>query len=724
MSGGGLQEALAVEDADVTSLRRLVLAEGPLSAECPALHRGRLWRGLLVGSSSAPPCLPTPSEEEETPMPRAELRVLDADIPRTRRELPEFSEEESQRRLQRLLARWCLAHDSRYRQGLNEVLAPFFYLCLQDALVDDRECFVLFDAFVSRFLAGFYIAESRNPLDSPSGSRALASSSSSSAVDGTPLRGPASAEDESTLPMSLQLLQLLLRFHDPQLAREMTDASIGPEIYATGWVVTALSRGTPMSLCLRLWDVVLAVADPAFPLVVCMELLRSKREQLLLSDVGQIPEVISTLGLNDSVVLDAVVAAALRSHSSTPDGLLGPIRAMCSDAEFHVAGAAQRPTPSEPRWTKAAIEQLCSSQLILISPAEVVRSLRGEGKIRWLILDLRTAAELEVCGGGQVAKSLTVSPELLQAPAALEKWLQHLDSSKGTAVCLMDSPPVDIPVGEGLWRRLILGEADGWEAGLDFSPARQLAQVMASMDFPFVGVLDGYFQDLETEVLAQNKGILEPLIIGAKPSSSPDGPEVAMPLPGMDTGSEAIGQHGWQVRNAEAAVEQAAVLAKWRPALVRAEAEGHRAVARELRLRLHLEEQTPAGQRAQEGNIPPHSGGCSKPDLERRILSTASRRGHATVAAVLAARHGGLNQLAKQEKLTAGSGVRRGGHHEGATHLLGQEPLVCWNETLGAVKTLMTQADQWMENLLDDPATSGGTGVSRAAFSDQSGAFK
>ena len=68
---------------------------------------------------------------------------------------------------------------------------------------------------------------------------------------------------EVGLPLALQLFPLLLRFHDPALARQLERESIGPELYATAWLVTALAR--------------------------CGELLETSREQSVTSRCFTIP---------------------------------------------------------------------------------------------------------------------------------------------------------------------------------------------------------------------------------------------------------------------------------------------------------------------------------------------------------------------------------------------------------------------------------------------------
>ena len=286
---------------------------------------------------------------ETLAMPAEEERVLDADVPRTRRELEYFRKPAVQEALTSLLAKWCMSHDTKYRQGLNEILAPF--VALQEpkqsgtdagdggapAPLDDRERYVMFDAFVCEYLGAFYLLDDdeatarrraqRNGLSQrlarrrqrrqgvnikgdataevagkgrggggdSNGAGGKASGGGGSGgvlgaymaitgrtdsrdkVDGKGDTGAAGGgkggegagvgkeaegdveeeeeeeeEDEEEeeeeeevavgaevgLPLALQLFPLLLKFHDPSLARQLEREHIGPELYATAWFIT------------------------------------------------------------------------------------------------------------------------------------------------------------------------------------------------------------------------------------------------------------------------------------------------------------------------------------------------------------------------------------------------------------------------------------------------------------------------------------------------------
>jgi len=403
-----LNEILRHEQPDATLVRSL-LRNGARTA--PEL-RPRLWRLLLLGSSEPLPDAVGWSQAASGlgQLSVNEGHVLAVDVPRTRGEVAVFKTEGMQSSLSALLTRWCLAHGTRYRQGLNEVLAPFMALTEEQGttatsqapgeasgetsagFLSDRERYALFDAFVCRYLAAFYLDGDATPADrqttaadafSPekpkkqlppttatgtkggafstaglppavslfsarlSSAAATATPQASSAdtsppptsptsPPSTPLSPPSSGglrahiASDGGLPLALRLFGLALRFHDPSLAGQLELGGVGPELYATPWLLTALARGTPLPLVLELWDSLLSFDDPALLPLLCLELLRSARPQLLLSEPQEVIEVVAGLGLPTSNAVALVVDHAHASHASSPRALTQSLRTVCS----------------------------------------------------------------------------------------------------------------------------------------------------------------------------------------------------------------------------------------------------------------------------------------------------------------------------------------------------------------------------------------------------------
>lgn len=164
-----------------------------------------------------------------------------------------------------------------------------------------------------------------------------------------------------------------------------------------------------------------------------------------------------------------------------------------------------------------------------------------------VMIDLRSDEDTDGNGGGTIAKAIRLSPACLKDTNMLAKWLQHFDGIKGCVICVIDMPPVQAPE-VALWRRLLLGEGDGFAPGSinyggsyefdgldvsqtprDFeSPFVKLEDATIKEDaqrvgmkfvlelqksgFPYVSLLDGGFPSL-VEALFNLRGTVEPVII-------------------------------------------------------------------------------------------------------------------------------------------------------------------------------------------------------------------
>lgn len=164
-----------------------------------------------------------------------------------------------------------------------------------------------------------------------------------------------------------------------------------------------------------------------------------------------------------------------------------------------------------------------------------------------VMIDLRSDEDTEGNGGGTIAKAIRLDPACIKDTDMLSKWLQHFDGIKGCVICVIDIPPVQAPE-VALWRRLLLGEGDGYAPGAidygggsdldsldisqtprDFqSPFAKLEEATMKEDsqrvgmkfalelqkngFPYVSLLDGGFPGL-VEALFNLRGTVEPVII-------------------------------------------------------------------------------------------------------------------------------------------------------------------------------------------------------------------
>lgn len=108
--------------------------------------------------------------------------------------------------LELILTHYCKNNNFHYKQGLNEVLAPF--LLLKSKLdLSLAQIYNLFSCFIGRFLPNYYIES-----------------------------------DFYSLQSVLNLLNVLLKYHNPMLFYLLEYALITPEMFATSWILTMFSR--------------------------------------------------------------------------------------------------------------------------------------------------------------------------------------------------------------------------------------------------------------------------------------------------------------------------------------------------------------------------------------------------------------------------------------------------------------------------------------------------
>jgi hypothetical protein len=562
--------------------------------------RVRIWSLLLLGDVAI-------RDSERAPQadgPCMEQQVLDADVRRTRGDMQTFRSADYQALLLAILQGFCCKHNVQYKQGMNELLAPFIQ-------VNPPPCgsgltFSIYEAFLFRYLERFFCRD-----------------------------------ESSFLFKGFRMFHILLMYVDPQLGEHLHEQNFPPELYAPQWFLTLYSRGLPLPLVLRLWDMLIAVDDPAFSFFIGLCMLRQHRAYLIMSGVDSIPEIISGIHITSEADVDKLVVDALQIYRLTPRCFLRALR-LCAVSSTQLAPKpvqhkAKVSRVARTKWNrhdetmaKQAIRScvtLSANELVSKLAPVSTEDLKVKSKTRdvtkrprphyssssstasnasspghatvscqstppasprlpekqegedspeaspdtrfstghghytedgksglnsdqqVVLIDLRTEEDAEGNGGGTIAKAIRLDPDCMNDPEMLSKWLQHFDGIKGCVICVIDMPPAQAPE-VALWRRLLLGEGDGYapgtinyggdEAGgdgLDVSqrPMRDYESPFAKLEeatlrddtqragmrfcmelqrngFPYVSLLEGGFPSL-VEALFNLRGTVEPIII-------------------------------------------------------------------------------------------------------------------------------------------------------------------------------------------------------------------
>ncbi|VAI78285.1 unnamed protein product [Triticum turgidum subsp. durum] len=188
------------------------------------------------------------------------LEQIDRDVKRTHPDKSFFSAKSNQESLRRILIIFSRLYPSvRYVQGLNEVLAPLFYVLKNDldtsnstsAEADTFFCFV-------ELISGFKNNYCKHLDNSRVGIRSI-----------------------------LSKLSQLLKKHDEELWRHMeVITKVYPQYYAFRWITLLLTMEFSFNVCIHIWDAMLG--DPEGPpdtlLRICCAMLILVRKRLLVGD--------------------------------------------------------------------------------------------------------------------------------------------------------------------------------------------------------------------------------------------------------------------------------------------------------------------------------------------------------------------------------------------------------------------------------------------------------
>jgi len=498
-------------------------------------------------------------------------RTILADVKRTRRNLPFFQSETAQKSVEDLLTRFCVHRECSYKQGMNELLAPFYLL--RNPPLPEVLVYKLFEAFVKRYVEVFLLDD-----------------------------------DFGCLQRAFGLFDLLLHFHLPALALHLRKSHFSPELYATPWIITLFSRNLDVHLVFRLWDVLLGVDDPNFVFFLMLILVQFQQHALLQRVEEELPEVIQDLKIEGEDHVDQMVRLAYEAQEETPTSFQQVLRSLPlqtlqararkhaqrsvapSSPEESTSGSDKGSTTPPPRSVhqppikkrtsfESPVHSGASNQggsrspvtitykrvsnteqrsqlrfeqgvyrkpvpvrrsvsgpdfffceavgFVSVDTRELLRSLRPPGKtstkstasdhspIQYVILDVRLDQDVNNSGAGEVARSFTLGSNFLRQADAMDKLLQNLSDTSGCHICLIDSHPA---VYKSIDNNFFLNIFNPSEklSNKPYQNSMRLASLLQHKNFPYVAILEGGFDSLLLELIRED-GAVEPIILNHNP---------------------------------------------------------------------------------------------------------------------------------------------------------------------------------------------------------------
>jgi len=330
----------AARKALVTSVRQVpALGEG---------ERARLWKLALERYASDDDCEFGLWKGE---LDEANQRVIKQDCERTRSGLATFRDPQRRELLERMLTCYCKVHRIRYKQGLNEVLAPFLHLLGPPSFTVDDAFFCL-QRFIRAFLPSVF-----------------------------------KDDDFVGLQSFFHQFSYLLMYHAPASAQRLEASDVPPDLYATPWFLTLFASKTELELLLMFWDLYIAEGDAFFFAYFGLALMQSQPDAVRRSERHSLPEALSKLAIESADQLIAVWRQALVIRAATPVSFAGRMVAALSASG------------------NEALRELEDQKFFSISPSEVVtlcfqprQDPPGPGPEHLLlhVLDVRTVYDFQV----------------------------------------------------------------------------------------------------------------------------------------------------------------------------------------------------------------------------------------------------------------------------------------------------------------------------------------
>lgn len=185
--------------------------------------------------------------------------------------------------LKNLLIFYCNYNNIDYKQGLNEILATFLLIPVKITSLTIQRVFNIFSYFIDNFLCNYYFDKNLFAFQS-----------------------------------STKLLNLLLKYHEPELYNLFEKNSISPEMYATNWLLTLFCNKNDLEIVYYMWDYLINLNDKIFIYFIIIAFLKLNRNKFLPADYSTIPLYFSQLKIKNYNEFKKIIVLAEEIKNETP----------------------------------------------------------------------------------------------------------------------------------------------------------------------------------------------------------------------------------------------------------------------------------------------------------------------------------------------------------------------------------------------------------------------
>ena len=170
-----------------------------------------------------------------------------------------------------------------YKQGLNEIAGPFILLKFKLKL-SFTKIYTMFTCFIDKFLTNYFLET-----------------------------------DFYSLKSSLSLINLLLKYHCPDIYQLFEYSIICPDLYATSWLLTLFSNKCNLSIIYHLWDKLILFEDSLFIHFFIIAFLIKNKNKFFEVDCHIILSVLSKLRINSMDEVNEILDIAIDLRNNTPN---------------------------------------------------------------------------------------------------------------------------------------------------------------------------------------------------------------------------------------------------------------------------------------------------------------------------------------------------------------------------------------------------------------------
>ena len=170
-----------------------------------------------------------------------------------------------------------------YKQGLNEIAGPFILLKFKLKL-SFTKIYTMFTCFIDKFLTNYFLET-----------------------------------DFYSLKSSLSLINLLLKYHCPDIYQLFEYSIICPDLYATSWLLTLFSNKCNLNIIYHLWDKLILFEDSLFIHFFIIAFLIKNKNKFFEVDCHIILSVLSKLRINSMDEVNEILDIAIDLRNNTPN---------------------------------------------------------------------------------------------------------------------------------------------------------------------------------------------------------------------------------------------------------------------------------------------------------------------------------------------------------------------------------------------------------------------